>query len=357
MIEETHPGNEEIHEDPSEDAAEEGDLYEHYRIVADKGQGLLRIDKFLMTRIEGATRTRIQQAAHAGNILVNNKTIKPNYKVRPDDVITVVLPEPPREIEIIPEEIPIEIVYEDEDLLVVNKQAGLVVHPGYGNYTGTLLNAITYHIMQQTGKEADASVPYMVHRIDRNTTGLLLVAKNEQAQSRLAKQFATHQVGRLYNALVWGTPDPEEGVITGHIGRGQRDRKVMEVYPDGEQGKHAVTHYKILEHFGYVSLVECRLETGRTHQIRAHFKYIGHPLFNDETYGGHRILKGTTFSKYTQFVKNCFKLIPRQALHARTLRFVHPSTLKEMMFDSTLPDDMNQVISKWKGYSNTQHRL
>jgi len=354
MTDHTPPDNlHDLTDLPDSDPSDDRDLFEHHRIVADKGQGLLRIDKFLMSRIEGATRTRIQQAAHAGNVLVNGNTIKPNYKVRPADVITIVLPEPPREIEIIPEQIPVEIVYEDDHLLVVNKPSGLVVHPGYGNYTGTLLNALTYHIMHQSGKPAEESVPWLVHRIDRNTTGLLLVAKNEATQSALARQFAVHQVGRVYNALVWGTPQPEEGTITGHIGRGRRDRKVMEVYPDGSQGKHAVTHYKTIEHFGYVSLVECRLETGRTHQIRAHFKYLGHPLFNDETYGGDRILKGTTFAMYTRFVKNCFEIIPRQALHALTLSFVHPATGKEIGFVSDLPDDFSRVIEKWRGYSDT----
>lgn len=337
------------------DPADDQDLFEHYRIVADKGQGLLRIDKFLMTRIEGATRTRLQQAAHAGNILVNGSTVKPNYRVRPADLITIVLPNPPREVEIIPQEIPIDIVYEDTYLMVVNKPPGLVVHPGYGNYTGTLLNAATWHIWQQKGGDPAESIPYMVHRIDKNTSGLLLIAKDELTQSLLARQFANHTVGRLYRALVWGIPDPEQGTITGHVGRGQRDRKVMEVYPDGSQGKHAVTHYRVLEHFGYVSVAECRLETGRTHQIRAHFRYIGHPLFNDETYGGHHILKGTTFAQYRQFVQRCFGLMPRQALHAMTLSFVHPHTGDTCSFESPLPNDFMAVLDAWKQYAHQEH--
>ena len=337
--------------DTDQEQGEDQELFEHYRIDVDKGQGLLRIDKFLMTRIEGATRTKIQQAAHAGNILVNGGTVKPNYKVKPYDQIVIVLPTPPREIEIIPQEIPIDIVFEDEWLMVVNKPAGLVVHPGYGNYQGTLLNAVTWHIMNTTGRDADLCVPYLVHRIDKNTSGLLLIAKDEFAQSRLARQFADHTIDRIYHALVWGCPEPEEGTITGHVGRGQRDRKVMEVYPNGSHGKHAITHYSVIEKFGYVTLVECRLETGRTHQIRAHLRYIGNPLFNDETYGGDRILKGTTFSRYRQFIENSFRIMPRQALHALTLGFVHPVSGETLNFSSDYPLDFEEVINRWKNYA------
>lgn len=337
--------------DSDQEQGEDQELFEHYRIDVDKGQGLLRIDKFLMTRIEGATRTKIQQAAHAGNILVNGGSVKPNYKVKPFDQIVIVLPTPPREIEIIPQEIPIDIVFEDEWLMVVNKPAGLVVHPGYGNYDGTLLNAVTWNIMKSAGKDADQSVPYLVHRIDKNTSGLLLVAKDEFTQSRLARQFADHTIDRIYHALVWGCPSPEEGTITGHVGRGQRDRKVMEVYPDGSHGKHAITHYSVIEKFGYVTLVECRLETGRTHQIRAHLRHVGNPLFNDETYGGNRILKGTTFSRYRQFVENSFRIMPRHALHALTLGFSHPISGENLNFSSDYPLDLAEVINRWRNYT------
>ncbi len=330
------------------DQSEDQDLYEHYRIIADKGQSPLRIDKFLMTRIEGATRTRLQQAARAGNILVNGGEVKPSYRVRPGDVITIVLPTPPREVEIIPQEIPLDIIYEDQYLLVINKPAGLVVHPGYGNYQGTLLNGVTYYIMEQTGMPASESVPWLVHRIDKNTSGLMLIARDELTQSLLARQFADHTIGRLYHALVWGTPDPETATITGNIGRGRHDRKIMEVYPDGSAGKHAVTHYRIIERYGYVSLVECRLETGRTHQIRAHLRHVGHPLFNDETYGGKRILKGTTYPRYRQFVQGCFDLIPEQALHAMTLSFVHPVTADKLSFEAPLPAGFQEILRRWR---------
>ncbi len=339
--------------DPEEElvSADDRELFEHYRIVVDKGQGLLRIDKFLMTRLENATRNKIQQATRAGNILVNGNPIKPNYRVKPSDEIVVVLPSPPREVEIIPQEIPLDIVYEDDVLMVVNKPAGLVVHPGYNNYDGTLLNAATWYMMHKRGVEAVEAVPWLVHRIDKNTSGLLLLALDEYSQSRLARQFADRTVDKIYHALVWGQPEPSESVITGHIGRGQRDRKVMEVYPDGSQGKHAVTHYRVIEKFGYVSLLECRLETGRTHQIRAHLKHIGHPLFNDAAYGGDRILKGTTFSRYRQFIEQCFATMPRQALHALSLGFEHPVTGKRMHFVSHLPEDFKQVLDLWRSYS------
>ncbi|MFW5708194.1 MAG: RluA family pseudouridine synthase [Bacteroidota bacterium] len=330
---------------------EEQELYEHYRFVADKGQGMLRIDKFLMARLESTSRNKIQNAARAGNILVNDKVVKSNYKVKPCDVISIVLAFPPREIELIPENIPINIVYEDDDILLVNKEAGMVVHPGYGNYTGTLVNALVYHFRDLPMQNNESVKPGLVHRIDKNTSGILLIAKNELAQTRLAKMFFDRRIDRLYHALVWGDIKQEEGSIEGHIGRSLKNRQVMDVFPDGEYGKPAITHYKVLERFGYVTLVECKLETGRTHQIRAHFKYIGHPLFNDETYGGDRILKGTTFTKYKQFVQNCFKVCPRHALHAKTLGFLHPITQKPLFFDSELPADMQNLIGRWKHYA------
>ena len=331
---------------------EEKELFEHYRFIADKGQSLLRIDKFLMNRIENASRTKIQNATKAGNILVNGKIVKSNYKVRPDDLISIVLPQPPREVEIIPQDIPINIFYEDEDIIVVNKEAGMVVHPGYNNYDGTLLNALFYHIQKSSTDKQSEKIPYFIHRIDKNTSGVLLVAKNELAQSKLAKQFFEHTIDRVYIALAWGDFEENEGTITGHIGRNLKNRKVMTVFPDAEFGKEAVTHYKVLERFGYVTKIECKLETGRTHQIRAHMRYIKHPLFNDETYGGDQIIKGTTFTKYKQFVNNCFKIIPRQSLHAKSLGFIHPSTNKYIFFDSELPDDMQNVIEKWRKYSS-----
>lgn len=336
--------------DRNEELSESRDLYEHYRFVADPGQQPLRIDKFLINRLEKTSRTRIQNAAAAGNILVNGNPVKSNHKVKSGDVISIVLPEPPREIELIPENIPLDIVYEDEHLLVVNKPAGMVVHPGYGNYSGTLVNALLYHLGESGTAGDDPVRPGLVHRIDKNTTGLLVVAKDEWTMNKLAKQFFDHTVHRRYQAIVWGTFNEKEGTITGHVGRNPKDRTVMHVFPDGNSGKHAVTHYSVLEELGYVSLVECRLETGRTHQIRIHFKYIGHPLFNDADYGGDRILKGTTFTKYKQFVQNCFKILPRQALHARSLGFIHPATGKEVQFETPLPEDMQQVIEKWRTY-------
>ena len=329
---------------------ESQDLYEHFRFIADKGQGLLRIDKFLMVRIENASRTKIQSALKAGNILVNGLAVKPNYRVKPGDVISVVLSFPPREIEIIPEDIPVKILYEDEDIIVVNKAAGMVVHPAYGNYTGTLVNALAFHFQSKTPIKTQCQAPYLVHRIDKDTSGVLLAAKNEIAQARLAKEFFDHTIARKYHALVWGDFDEDSGTITGNIGRSLKDRKIFAVFPDGSHGKHAVTHYRVIERFGYVTLVECQLETGRTHQIRTHFAYIRHPLFNDETYGGNVILKGTTFTKYKQFINNCFALLPRQALHARSLGFQHPMTKKPMYFESELPEDMNAVIEKWRNY-------
>ncbi|MEY3678938.1 MAG: hypothetical protein RI924_1079 [Bacteroidota bacterium] len=328
---------------------EEQDLYEHLRIEVDKGQSLLRIDKFLMHRIENASRNRIQTAIEAGNVLVNEKVIKSSYKVKPKDLITVVLPHPPRDTEVYPENIPLDIIFEYIDLLVVNKAAGMVVHPGYNNYTGTLVNALVYHFQNLPQLSGNEGRPGLVHRIDKDTSGLLLISKNERSLSYLARQFYDHSITRKYQALVWGDLQ-EDGTLTGYIGRSAKDRRVMDIYQEEEKGKWAVTHYKILERFGYVTLIECRLETGRTHQIRAHMKSIGHPLFSDATYGGDRILKGTVHGKYKQFVENCFELLPRQALHAETLGFVHPGTRKFLDFHSDLPADFRAVLEKWRNY-------
>ena len=333
-----------------EELADQQELFEHYRFKVDPGQSLLRIDKYLLSRLENISRTRIQSAANAGNILVNNNPVKPNYKVKPDDIVQIVLPAPPRGIELIPQEIPINIVYEDDDVIVINKEPGMVVHPAYGNYSGTLVNALMWHFKDLPLFRTGELRPGLVHRIDKNTSGILVVAKNELSLNRLSKQFYERTTDRRYIALVWGTPDPPKGTIIGQIGRNIRDRKIMQVFPDGSKGKPAITHYKVIEDFGYISMVECKLETGRTHQIRIHFSYIKHPLFNDDEYGGDQILKGTTFSKYQQFVKNCFKILPRQALHAKSLAFDHPVTRKRLSFDSELPDDMQQVIEKWRRY-------
>jgi 23S rRNA pseudouridine1911/1915/1917 synthase len=327
------------------------ELFEHHRIVVDKGQQLMRIDKYLVNRLENLSRSRIQAAAEAGNILVNERSVKSNYKIKPEEVISIVLPHPPRETEILPEEIALDIVFEDEHVLVINKKAGLVVHPGVGNYTGTLINGLYYYFRDLPLFQSGDMRPGLVHRLDKNTSGILLIAKTELALNRLAKQFFDRTTSRKYLALVWGNLDDEEGTIEGHIGRDGRDRTRMRVYPDGSQGKPAITHYKLIERLGYLSFVECQLETGRTHQIRVHFQYIRHPLFNDETYGGDQILKGTTFTKYKQFVQNCFQLLPRQALHAKSLGFTHPATGEKMFFDSELPEDMTRVIEKWRRYT------
>ncbi|WP_439696349.1 RluA family pseudouridine synthase [Mucilaginibacter sp. AW1-7] len=329
---------------------EEQDLFEHLRVVVDKGQSLLRIDKFLMHRVENASRNRIQNAIELGNVLVNDKPIKSSYRVKPLDVISVVLPHPPRDTEVYPENIPINIVYEDDDVLVVDKAAGMVVHPGYNNYTGTLVNALVYHFQQLPTLPGNDGRPGLVHRIDKDTSGLLLISKNERSMSWLAKQFFDHTITRKYIALVWGDL-VEDGTVTGYIGRSIADRRVMSIYDDPEKGKWSVTHYKVLERMGYVTLIECQLETGRTHQIRAHMRHIGHPLFSDATYGGDRILKGTVFSKYKQFVENCFELMPRQALHAQTLGFLHPTQKKQILFESPLPPDFESVLLKWRRYT------
>ena len=326
------------------------DLFEHYRLTADRGQSALRIDKYLTNHIEGASRSRIQAAADAGNIKVNGNPVKPNYKVKPGDEIVILMNYPRRELKIIPENIPLNIVYEDGYILVINKPPGLVVHPGHGNYTGTLANALAWHYKDLPLFNKKDPRPGLIHRIDKNTSGLLVIAKTEQAKSRLAGQFYAKTTERLYHALIWGSPKEKSGTITGNIGRSLNNRQIFTVFPGGEYGKNAVTHYKVLEDFDYVSLVECRLETGRTHQIRVHMKYINHPVFNDPEYGGDKILRGTTFAKYRQFIQNCFILLPRQALHAKTLGFKHPATGEKMLFNSSLPEDMTGVIEKWKNY-------
>ncbi|MCO6498469.1 MAG: RluA family pseudouridine synthase [Chitinophagaceae bacterium] len=333
------------------DSSEE--LFETHTIVCAKGQEPLRIDKFLMNRIEGATRNKIQQAIEQERVLVNGKSVKSNYKIRPDDTITVYQDYSPDLNEIVPENIPLDIVYEDEELMVVEKPAGLVVHPGSGNPSGTLVNGVAYHLLQQhPGISEEELYRFgLVHRIDKNTSGLLVLAKNQQSLSVLAKQFFDHTVHRRYLALVWGDLADDSGTIVANVGRNLRYRKLFDAFPDGDHGKEAITHYTVKERFNYVTLIECRLETGRTHQIRVHMKYIGHPLFNDELYGGDRIVKGTVFSKYKQFIDNCFALCPRHALHAYQLGFVHPTTGKEMFFESKLPDDMEVLIDKWRAYT------
>lgn len=361
---------------------EDTELFEHFRFVADRGQGPVRVDKFLVDRINGTSRNRIQKAADGGFILVNGKPEKCSYKVRPCDVVQVMMDRPRHTTEILPENIPLDIIYEDEDLLVVNKPAGMVVHPGHGNYTGTLVNALAYHFIQEgididlggadeepgdfeeeDPSDSDASAAAkeqtpdfqqrmgLVHRIDKETSGLLVIAKTEDAGTNLSRQFFHKTTRRLYTALVWGHVDQDEGTIRGNIGRNHRDRILMDFYPEGsDEGKPAVTHYRVLERLGYVTLVECRLETGRTHQIRVHMKHEGHTLFNDKTYGGDQILKGTTFARYTQFVRNCFDTCPRQALHARTLGFKHPRTGEEMDFEAPLPADMTKLVERWRDY-------
>jgi len=339
-------------EDDSE-ILEEQALFEHFRFIVDKGQAMVRIDKHLVNCMSNTSRNRIQDAADAGNILVNGKAVKSNYRIKPGDIITIVLAYPPSEFTIIPQDIPINIVYEDDDILLINKQPGLVVHPGFGNFDGTLLNAVAWHLKDVPGFDANDSRIGLVHRIDKDTSGLLLIAKTEMAKTNLGKQFFDKTTQRRYQALVWGNVKQDEGTIIGALARDPRDRMLFTVFPEGENpaAKHAVTHYKVLERLAYVTLVECRLETGRTHQIRVHMKHIGHTLFNDERYGGSDILKGTTTAKYKQFVKNCFEICPRQALHAKTLGFVHPRTGEQMYFESELLDDMSQLIEKWRNYA------
>lgn len=336
----------------NEDSPElEDELYEHFRFEVPKGQLLLRIDKFLMNLIPNATRNKIQQAATNGDIYVNDATVKSNYKVKPLDVVRILLSHPPFENRVDPENIPLDIVYEDDALLLINKPPGLVVHPGHGNYTGTLVNALAYHFENLPLNSSER--PGLVHRIDKDTSGLLVIAKTEAAMTHLAKQFEAKTSEREYVAIVWGNVKEDEGTIEGNIARHVKDRMQMAVFADPEIGKPAVTHYKVLERFGYVTMVSCILETGRTHQIRVHMKHIGHPLFNDARYGGDLILKGTTFTKYKQFIDNCFKILPRQALHAKTLGFVHPTTGEMMRFDTELPNDLKELIEKWRGYSKS----
>lgn len=340
-------------EDEDEESAQ---LYEHFKIVADKGQKLERIDKFLIDHLKDTSRNRVQKAADAGFIVCNDKPVKRSYKVKPGDVIKIMLDRPHYENKIEPEEIPLDVVYEDDDLMVVNKPAGMVVHPGFGNWHGTMLNAIAWHLKDHPQFDINNPEIGLVHRIDKDTSGLLVVAKTADAKTHLGKQFFNKTTKREYNALVWGNFDTDEGTIIGNIARNPKDRMQMAVFdPDSEIGKHAVTHYYIKEKFGYVTLVKCVLETGRTHQIRVHMKHIGHTLFNDERYGGDVILKGTTSSKYKQFVDNCMKVCPRQALHAKTLGFVHPRTRKEMMFDSEIPADMTALLDKWRKYNTQQY--
>ncbi|CAN5220206.1 RluA family pseudouridine synthase [soil metagenome] len=335
-----------------EEINEADELYERLVIVTDKGQEPYRLDKFLMNRIEGATRNKIQQGIDNEMVLVNDKPVKSNYKVRGGDRIVVYDTKIPESSEIIPENIPVNIIYEDDDVMVVNKPAGLVVHPGSGNKSGTLVNGVAYYLQQKdpTLSEATLSRFGLVHRIDKNTTGLLVMAKNPKAMTNLAKQFFDHTVHRRYVAVVWGDMEQDEGTVVAHVGRHQRFRKLFTTYPEGDFGKDAITHYKVIERFNYVTLVECRLETGRTHQIRVHMQSIGHPLFNDDFYGGDRIVKGTVFNKYKQFVDNCFAICPRHALHAQQLGFKHPSTNEPMIFTSELPDDIKNLIEKWRKY-------
>ena len=336
---------------------DQDELFEHHRFVSDKNQSMLRVDKFLFNRLVNTSRNRVQSAIEAGSVLVNTKTVKSSYKVKPGDVISVVLAHPPREIELYADDIPLDILYEDDDLFIINKQPGLVVHPAYGHYRGTLVNALVHRMYPELLDQpiaAESVRPGLVHRIDKNTSGIIVVAKHEQALSNLAKQFFDRTTNRLYVALVWGDFKEDEGTITGNVGRNLADRKVMDVFPEGDLGKHAVTHYKVLERFGYVTLIQCKLETGRTHQIRVHMKYIGHPLFNDASYGGERILKGTVFTKYKQYIENCFSLMPRHALHAKSLGFAHPKDGKPMFFDSELPEDFTAVLDKWRQYAAHQ---
>ncbi len=337
--------------DNPQESVTEG-LHEHFSFTADKGQEPLRVDKYLMNRIENATRNKIQQAAKAGSIFVNDVAVKSNYKVKGGDVVRVLFTHPPYEHLLVAEDLPLDIVYEDESVIVVNKQAGMVVHPGHGNYSSTLINGLMYHFENLPKNQQER--PGLVHRIDKDTSGLLVVAKTEHALTHLSKQFFDKTSTRKYLALVWGNVDDDEGTVEGHIGRHPKNRLQMTVYPEGEQGKEAVTHYKVVERLGYVTLIECQLETGRTHQIRVHMKHIGHTLFNDERYGGNAILKGTSFSKYKQFVDNCFKILPRQALHAKTLGFEHPVSKQWMEFDSPVPEDIAEAVVKWRNYA--QHK-
>jgi 23S rRNA pseudouridine1911/1915/1917 synthase len=342
----------EIDQDELMDLDEPEELYERFSIIVDKGQEPLRLDKFLVARIENATRNKVQKAIESGRVLVNTKPVQPNYKIKPADNIIVYSDKEVQGEEIIPENIPLNIAYEDSDVLIINKSAGMVVHPGCGNYTGTLINGVAYYLTLQNKNISEETLPRfgMVHRIDKNTSGLIVLAKTDKAVSSLAKQFFDHTVYRRYLALVWGDVKEESGTVNAHIGRSLKHRKLFTTYPEGDHGKDAITHYQVVERFGYVTLVECRLETGRTHQIRVHMQSIGHPLFNDDTYGGDRIVKGTVFTKYKQFIDNCFQICSRHALHAKAIGFLHPTTRKEVVFESELADDMKKVIEKWRIY-------
>ncbi len=329
---------------------EEVTLFEHHHMVIDKKQSMVRIDKYLTDKLANATRNKVQTAIDNGHITVNGKTVKSNYKIKPDDEIKVFLEKPVMHTEVIPEELPLDIIYEDDYLLIINKPPGMVVHPAHGNWTGTLVNGLVHYFNQLPELPGNSGRPGLVHRIDKDTSGLLVIAKSEAAMTDLANQFFHHTIDRTYIALVWGEPEADEGTINAHVGRSAKDRKVMMAFPDGSQGKHAITHYKVLKRLRYVSLIQCNLETGRTHQIRAHMKHIGHPLFNDTMYGGDKIRKGTQFSKYKSFVQNCFDLMPRQALHAKSLGFVHPITKKHVYFEVPLPEDFSSVLEKWEQY-------
>lgn len=332
---------------------QDDELFEHHHIVVDPKQSMLRIDKFLMDRLPNVTRNKVQNGIRDGLAKVNGDIVKPNYKVRPGDDIHIYLTQPPRDEEVVPEDIELNIVYEDDHLMVVNKPAGMVVHPAYQNWSGTLVNALAYHFKNLPEMKGNEGRPGLVHRIDKDTSGLLVIAKTEDGMNGLAKQFFDHSIERTYYALVWGVPSEAKGTIHVNVGRSLKDRRVTACFPEGDFGKEAITHYEVLQDLRYVSLVKCNLETGRTHQIRAHMKFLGHPLFNDATYGGNEVLQGTVFTKYKQFVQNCFKIIPRQALHAKTLGFIHPVTKKRMQFDSELPEDFTQVLDKWERYVNT----
>ncbi|MBS1668866.1 MAG: RluA family pseudouridine synthase [Bacteroidetes bacterium] len=341
-----------LEEDFEESSEQTEELFERMSIKVDKGQEPMRIDKFLVQRIENASRNKVQQSIDAGRVLVNSQTVQSNYKIKPQDEIIVYSDKEVPGEKIIPEEMPLNIFYEDEDIMIINKPPGLVVHPASGNYTGTLINGVAHYLLKQNSQLSEENLPRfgLVHRIDKNTSGLMVLAKNAKAVSSLAKQFFNHTIQRQYLALVWGDLVNDSGTIKAHVGRHQRFRKLFDAYPDGEHGKEAITHYKVKERFGYTSLVQCELETGRTHQIRVHMQHIGHPLFNDDTYGGDKIVKGTVFSKYKQFVDNCFEICPRHALHAKTIGFIHPGTKKEVLFDSEVPNDMRLLIEKWRGY-------
>ncbi|MBS9524238.1 RluA family pseudouridine synthase [Litoribacter ruber] len=338
-----------------EENFDDGDenLYEHYSIKVDKGQAMVRIDKFVTDKIANSTRNKVQIGIDQGNVLVNDQKVKSNYKIKPGDLITVMFDKPKMDSEVIPEEIPLDIIYEDDYLMVVNKPAGMVVHPAHGNWTGTLVNGLVYYFNQLPTMPGNSGRPGLVHRIDKDTSGLLVIAKAEETMTHLAHQFFHHTIERTYMALVWGEPAEEQGTIDAHVGRSAKDRKVMQAFPDGSQGKNAITHYKVLKKLRYVSLVQCNLETGRTHQIRAHMKHLGHPLFNDAMYGGDKIRKGTQFSKYKAFIKNCFEILPRQALHAASLGFIHPVTNEKLHFESPLPEDFTLALEKWENYVQT----